>query len=518
MSEKEFEPTFQEGKSSVQHKNLGASGSNHPLGTDPLPFEASMRHLIRRVADDLYESWEATIREYLANAETACLRVEDFIENGEGDTLGVESLYGVEDGYEPRIEVTWDRSENKLIIRDNGIGMAAVEVDKIFRHIGNSAVRDSGKYSGQFGQGALSFVKIIGLDNSMVMTTHSRQTDENFSTYVSLAGPEPIMGKLSDGEYGTKFQMAPKDDFDIRSAVEKFSERMRVPVIYREYDDEGTEVFNEDWGDKPLTDNYGDNDITITFDKYEQHFVAHCSDKASGDTLLLSMPIERNAAGTYGAPFNFDVRLLDESGSVIKSSNGNEGLTPVPRSDYNRMLVESRDPYITESALSGNDVMAQEVSAGEHEGCLVVNQEVLDSDKPLPPHDYITTEEVVDSDIPGDATVIIGDNKGKVVVDEKEWDSMDAGRASMYVPEDELEQYDIESGEGDLRLPEPTSDRDRLQKNGVFWKWLAQNFSHRFEEMIYETHKLINPTEDPVEEIANIPKEDLIKSTIEEDI
>jgi methyl coenzyme M reductase gamma subunit len=84
----------------------------------------------------------------------------------------------------------------------------------------------------------------------------------------------------------------------------------------------------------------------------------------------------------------------------------------------------------------------------------------------------------------------------------------------MYVPEDEIEPYDLDSEEGDLQLPEPTGDRDRLQKNDVFWDWLSMTFSEKFEEMIYETHKLIEPTDDPIQTIASMDREDLVKSTI----
>jgi hypothetical protein len=516
MSEEEFEPTYQEGKTSVSSKNLDAAGSDHPLGQDSQPFEGSMRHLIRRVADDLYESWEATIREYLSNAETACLRVQRFIEDGDATTLGVDTLHGIGDGYEPRIEVVWDASENKLTIRDNGIGMAAEEVNKIFLHIGNSAVRDSGSYSGQFGMGVLSFVKLIGLDNSMVMTTHSRQTDENFSSYISLPEMEPIMGTLPDNEYGTKFQMTPKESFDIRKSVQRFSEWMRVPVIYREFDKDGKECFNEDWGDKEFTEFYGENDVTITFDSMDEYFVAYCSDKAPSETLLLSMPIERNCGVALPSPFDIDIRLMNESGPVIRSTNGNEGLVPVPRSDYESMLLEARAPCITEDMLSNDDVLGQRVAAGENEGSMVVNDESLSGDRPLPPNDYIPKSEVQESDEPGKLEVIFGTNAGKRVVEQDVWEQMDEGRASMYVPEDVLEPYDIDSKEGDLCLPEPTGDRDRLQKNTVFWRWLGLNFKTRFEEMIYDTHNLIQPTDDPVEDISNMDAEDFIESTIEE--
>jgi len=507
----EFNPVYQEGKTSVNHKNLDAAGGQHPLGSDPLSFEADLRHLIRKVADDLYESWEATIREYLANAETACLRVENFVDGNAETTLGADSLYGVSDGYEPRIEVTWDRSENKVTIRDNGIGMASVEVDEIFRQIGNSAARDSGQYSGQFGMGALSFVKLIGLDNSMVMTTHSRQTDENFSTYVSLAGPEPIMGSMPENQYGTKFQMTPKSDFNIRSAVERYSEWMRVPVIYREYDESGQEVFNEDWGDKSFTDEYDPNMITLEL-RSEGDFVAYCSAEASDETLLLSMPIDRNSSNSnnWGAPFPFDVRLLDESGKVFKGPHA--GLMPCPRSDYQQMLKEARDPFITRELLNARDIVGQEVAEGPNEGKMVVSDGVLDADRPLPPNDYITRDELAEEDSPGEARVIFGPHKGKTIVSDEDWDEMDEGRAELYIPEDELIPFDLQSGEGDLCLPEPTSDRDRLQDHEDFWKWVGQQFKGQFEGRIVDVFDVIDGTNDPLQTILELDPEELVES------
>jgi len=510
--EDEFNVNIQTGKSEVSHKNLGAAGSDHPLGQDPLAFEANMRSLIRRVADDLYQSWEATIREYLANAETACLRVKEYVETGESTMFDGDLI--VSDDYEPKIEVTWNRAENSIEIRDNGIGMSAYVFNEVFRKIGNTTSRDDGQYSGNFGQGVLSFTKIIGTDNSMLMTTHSRLTDENYSAYVSLAGPEPLMGTLPENEYGTKFQMTPKKEYDIRSAVEKFSEWMRVPVIYREFDDDGVETFNEDWGSKKLTDSYSDTEITISFESMSEYFKAYCSDSAPEETLLLSMPIERNSTLSKQPPFDVDIRILNESGPIIKSSNGNEGLVPIPRSDYEEMLIEERSPYITESLCNRNDTLGQDVAAGKHEGCVVVSEEAFEEKHMLPPNEYITPEMLDDSDEPGETRVIIGNNKGRIIVDESDWEEMESGRANMYVPEDEIEQYDLDSEEGDLQLPEPTGDRDRLQKNDVFWDWLAMTFSEKFEEMIYETHKLIEPTDDPIQTIANMDREDLVKSTI----
>lgn len=518
MSEKmsdnnNFEPQYQKGASSVQHRNIDAAGEDHPFGNTPQSFEADLSTLIRKVADDLYQSWKATIREYLANAETACLRVEQYRDNPE------ESPYDVmfvPDSYQPKIEVEWDKQENKLTISDNGIGMAAKEVDQIFRQIGHSASRDDGSKSGQFGMGALSFVKLVGLDNAALMTTHSRLNHDNASYYLTLGGVEPIMGSLPDDQYGTSFQMTPKDDFPIRGAIEQYAEWMRVPVRYEEIGTNGTVEFQEDYGDKALYESYEDNRICLGAKK-KGAFEVYASPDANARTLLLSMDIDRNDGdyqpGQHGSPFPFDIRLLDESGKVIESSNGNEGLMPTPRSEYESMLMEARDPYIPEEMLNNGDVLGQELASGDG---IVVSDEVYDDIQNqrvrVSPNNYIAKSDVTEEMEPGDTRVIAGPHKGKVLVSDEEWEELDEGRAKLYVPEDELEPYDVEDEEGDLTLPQPTSDRDRLQSHPTFWEYIGQQFAEQFDNKVDEVYQLIEGSDDPLDTIMNLEPEELVVS------
>jgi len=475
-----------------------------------MPRKPSMS-LMRKVADDLYESWEATLREYLANAETACLKTEQFVANPE--TSMYEDML-VDESYQPKIQIIWNKQEDKVTITDNGIGMAAQEVDEIFRQIGHSAARDDGSKSGQFGMGALSFVKLVGLDNAMIMTSHSRLNDDNAAYYVTLAGVEPIMGSLPDGQFGTKFQMTPQDDYPIREAVETYAEWMRVPVRYEEIGTDGAIDFQEDYGDKALYEAYEDNRICLAA-RQEGAFEAYASPDANGRTLLLSMDIDRNDGqyepGQHEAPFPFDVRLLDESGKVIESSNGNEGLMPCPRSDYESMLKEARDPYITQDLLNQGDVLAQELESGDE---LVISDEVMadiEAGKThVPPKDYITKSEVGPDAEPGRTVVISGPNKGKVLIDDDGWEDLDKGRASMYVPEDELDTYDITTGEGDLCLPEPTSDRDRLQSHKTFWKYVGQQFGGQFDGKVEEVYTEIDSAADALDTIMQLDPEEMV--------
>jgi hypothetical protein len=513
MSGDNFEPQYTQGKTEVEHRNIDQAGDDHPFGEEAQSFEADLSHLIRKVADDLYESWQATFREYLANAETACLRVEQHRDNPEASPF--DDMI-VADSYQPKIEIEWNKQEDKVTIQDNGIGMAAREVDEIFRQIGHSAARDDGGKSGQFGMGALSFVKLVGLDNAMIMTSHSRLNDDNAAYYVTLAGVEPIMGNLPAEQYGTAFQMTPQDDFNIRDAVKKYAEWMRVPVRYEEIGADGAVAFQEDYGDKALYEAYEDNRICLGVKK-KGAFEVYASPDADGRTLLLSMDIDRNdgeyQAGQHGSPFPFDIRLLDESGKVIESSNGNEGLMPTPRSEYESMLMEARDPYIIEDLLNNGDVLGQELESGEG---IVVTDEVYDDIQNqkvrVAPNNYIPKGEVPEDAVPGETRVIAGPHKDKVLVSDEQWDSLSEGRAKLYVPEDELESYDVESGEGDLCLPEPTSDRDRLQSHSTFWKYVGGQFAGQFDGKVDDVYELIDGSQDPLDTIMELEPENLVVS------
>jgi len=219
------------------------------------------------------------------------------------------------------------------------------------------------------------------------------------------------------------------------------------------------------------------------------------SSEATGRTLLLSMDIERGAGDQLSAPYPFDIRLLDESGKVVESSNGNEGLMPVPQIEYDEMLLDARPYYITEDLLSNQDVVAHCVP--EVNADYVVSQELLDSEQALPIAEYATLEEVHPQDFSNGLTkVIIGPHDGRVLIDEEQWTDMPEGRAAKFVPEDELEPFDLDEGTGDLCLPKPTTDRSSLQSHDTFWKYIAQHFTAEYDEAIEEWRRELQASKD----------------------
>ena len=464
-------PEIQTGTKAVEPTDLDAAGDDHPLGQDASELTGNLQVLIRDYAEGQYSSWEETLREYIANAETACVRVQQRLNEGKSVIAP--------DNYEPVIEITWDRKEQKLVIRDNGIGMSSHEFDNGYGHVGASVSRDTGDRLGQFGVGALSFVQIVGVDDHILVKTHSRITDEDYAAYFSLGGPTPLMGGLGENSYGTEFEMTPKEDYgtDMRDAVRKYSEYCSVPVRYEEYDDSGQHAFDEDYGDKRLIDDLSENRVAIEFEK-EGYFRATCAPECDGKTLLVSMPIDRNdgsrGSSKHKAPFTFDVRLLDETGRVVKGPN--EGLIPCGRREYENMLLQARDPYITPSHVD------------QHDGVGVDGENVQVTE--------LTDEELVGRE------VVVGENKGKQIVSEDEWRDMDEGRAAQYIPENELSDEDI-------TMPEPTTDRGRLKDNREFWKWLSERVEEKFYSSVSAVMQEVEGADDPVQYILEMDKGNL---------
>ena len=480
MSDEDL-PEIQTGTKAVEPTDLEAAGEGHPLGQEASELTGNLQVLIRDYAEGQYSSWEETIREYIANAETACIRVQQRIDEGKNVIAP--------DNYEPVIEITWNRKEQKLIIRDNGIGMSSHEFDNGYGHVGASVSRDTGDRLGQFGVGALSFVQIVGIDDHILIKTHSRITDEDYAAYFSLGGPTPLMGGLGEDSYGTEFEMTPKEDYgtDMRDAVEKYSEYCSVPVRYEEYDENGEHAFDEDYGDKRLIDDLSENRVAIEYEK-EGYFRAVCAPECEGKTLLVSMPIDRNDGGRgsskHNAPFTFDVRLLDETGRVVKGPN--EGLIPCGRREYEKMLMKARDPYITPDHLDSHDGVEVLEEAGEGSGNYGPAVQVTE----------LTDEELVGR------RVVVGENEGKEVVSTDEWETMDEGRAEQYMPRDDL-------SDDDITMPEPTTDRGRLKENREFWEWLSERVEEKFYSNVSAVMQEVKGADDPVQYILDMDKENL---------
>lgn len=313
-----------------------------------IEFDYETAAVFKRLADDIYESTEAGIREPLQNGITAVKRAVNEADLKEGDEIiNIEAQ---------------DGDQVKLSIRDNGIGIMRSVLKEVLAVIGRSQNRDDGELSGKYGMGFLACYKLVGVRGGFLMHSNSRMTDNDPikgiwkpGGFEMDQGSDNIPDRLGDDEYGTLFEFTLKEEVDIssvRSWVEKHSEWSRIPILYTEYDKDGKEVYNNEFGDKTLVDHYED-DKSVVIEKDD--FTAVCSPKADNRSLLINSPIEPNAdlrCGYLGWPI--DIRMENENGVIVKGPN--EGYQPAGDKEYERMSEKRKKSYIPKSELTSNDI------------------------------------------------------------------------------------------------------------------------------------------------------------------
>jgi hypothetical protein len=301
--------------------------------------EVESEAILGIVADSIYQNADAPIREYIANAETACMRA-------------VEE-YGLD---RPIIEILYDRSNNRFVIKDNGIGISTERMDEICGVVGRTDMLDTGEMSGMWGMGMYSWFgdKFAGKNGTARIVTHSRETDENYGVLFALGNKEATDMKMPDDVYGTEVSGVIKDtdDLDVRSTVKKYSRWSRVTVSYKELDEDGKEVYNEEWGSKTIDEDLDDHNLSLEIDN--EAFRAVCHPDAGETTLLVSMPIKRNDYG-YGknkhdAPYHFNIRIKQEGGQI---ANGwAKGKIPVSAEKYAELKDSQKENYINKDWLN----------------------------------------------------------------------------------------------------------------------------------------------------------------------
>lgn len=313
-----------------------------------IEFEMESKAVFKRLASDIYESEEAGIREPLTNASTAVIRAQE--------EFDLPSTQGV-------IEITLRRDKDglMLVIQDNGTGISEAELTEVLSVIGRSTNRNREDLSGQFGMGFLALWMLSGLDGGFIMHSNSRKEGTEPISGVWKSGgfsrvaPETFENSLTGNQHGTRLEISLKNSIrgkDVRQWVSKYAEWCRVPVVYQEFDADGSEDFNEDYGDKKLEVALDDGEPFVVFEN--EHLRAVSSPDATGRVVLLDVPVTRNNRYLRGLPFTeVDVRMKKESGVIVDGPN--EGMIPVSENEYREK--DDKSKYIPEDRVVGTDVI-----------------------------------------------------------------------------------------------------------------------------------------------------------------
>lgn len=323
-------------------------------------FDTEIAAIFKRLADDIYDSREAGIREPLQNALTAIRRATD------------EQDLDEEDGI---VEIkASDGEQVSLTLRDNGIGISRSVIKEVLSVIGRSQNRDDGEISGKYGMGFLACYKLVGTNGGFTMYTNSRETEGSPIKGIWKPGGfeidkgDKLPDKLGEDEYGTLFEFNLSSSIsieDVRDWVEKHARWSRVPILYQEYDSDGNINEDNEFGERRLPTYHEQNKSVIIENEY---FTAVASPRAESRTLLLNSPISRNSGGSNrrALGWQIDIRLKNENGVIVEGPN--KGLQPVG-SEYEDMSEERKKNYVkTEDTVSLGDVSGGDIKLPEPTG------------------------------------------------------------------------------------------------------------------------------------------------------
>lgn len=311
-----------------------------------IEFDFETQSVFKRLADDIYQSDEAGIREPLSNAITAAIQAEE--------------RYDVET---PQVEITVIGGDQPtLILYDNGIGITENVLREVMAIIGRSMNRNRGDVTGKYGMGFLASYKLVGTNGGFIMHTNPRDPDdEPLSGLWSSGGfnqdteedfPNPLVEK---GMHGTRFEFFLKDSIsrhDVRDWVANCAEWARIPVVYNEFDEDGRNMYNEDYGTKVLPDRYANDEYVLSIET--DHFEAYCAPSAESTSLLLDSPIKRNYNVFNDLPWDIDIRLKNENGVVVAGPH--KGLEPVEDEEYEERNKEECAGCVPKSNLQEEDI------------------------------------------------------------------------------------------------------------------------------------------------------------------
>lgn len=357
-----------------EKRDLDAAGEEHVLSDMDNERQAPIEHVADNVVSR-YDKRRAFIREYLANAHTACVQAAKYMvrQHDDEDQVDLEDVRAVLDhsseayNYDPTVVVQYNRNPEAswtFRISDNGIGIPRHTAPAI-RDIGLSGWHDDGTTNGQFGQGTMSGFLACGPYGEFHMTTRARENDDDYRVAWKLTTQDPLPGER--GSYGTTFEwptfVAEAEDIDVFEAVRGYAEGMIVPVIFEEYNRDGSLTIEEDFLPAYIEERYADDSPTIA---YEDRFarVVWSPDRPEGwssniKTWCGYQPIERNDGrhGTsnkrFSMPSAFDARVKVENGCIIEVDGETDhelvGMVPISDQKYENMPDEKREGFVPRS-------------------------------------------------------------------------------------------------------------------------------------------------------------------------
>lgn len=183
----------------------------------------------------LYSDHEIFLRELVSNATDATLKLKHLASMGEAK---------VELG-NPIIEIIADKEKNQFIIKDQGIGMTAEEVEKYINQVAFSGAeeflekyKDSAKDAGIIGHFGLGFYSAFMVADKVEIITKSYK-DEPAAHWTCNGSPEFTLTTADKTDRGTEIILHIAEDskefledYKINELLTKYNKFMPVPIKF----------------------------------------------------------------------------------------------------------------------------------------------------------------------------------------------------------------------------------------------------------------------------------------------
>lgn len=183
----------------------------------------------------LYSDHEIFLRELVSNATDATLKLKHLASIGEAKVdLG-----------NPNIEIIVDKEKNQFIIKDQGIGMTAEEVEKYINQVAFSGAeeflekyKDSAKDAGIIGHFGLGFYSAFMVADKVEIITKSYK-DEPAAHWTCDGSPEFTLTTADKTDRGTEIILHIAEDskefledYKINELLTKYNKFMPVPIKF----------------------------------------------------------------------------------------------------------------------------------------------------------------------------------------------------------------------------------------------------------------------------------------------
>lgn len=208
--------------------------------TETLGFQTEVKQLLHLVTHALYSNKEIFLRELISNASDAAdkLRFE---------SIANPALY--ENETDLKVWVDFDKNEQTITVRDNGIGMSRDEVTVNLGTIAKSGTKDflaaltndqakDANLIGQFGVGFYS--GFVVADKITVKTRRAGLSKEHGVLWESNGEGEFTVGTLEKADRGTEVILHLKKDesefldyFRLHQIITKYSDHVMLPIIMK---------------------------------------------------------------------------------------------------------------------------------------------------------------------------------------------------------------------------------------------------------------------------------------------